>query len=273
MVTTVEEEQRLRSVAHELYDVMWSDLVPFVEDQRRLGNECDAKALDTKAEASLRARGLRPALKGYQPSFSETPYPHTICLSINDEVIHGLPEGRSIKHGDLATIDLVAERGGWFADMAAMIVYGEPSEELEPQIRLCEETRRIAEGVVAAIKPGWTTKDVAKWISRQAKAAGLNPCHDITGHGIGREIHMPPDVHNRVPKLEPIRPGFPAPPFRGAPLKPGMVVCIEPMLTYGDGHWVDGEDGWTIRTEDGALAAHWEHMVLITPQGAERLTL
>ncbi|GAB6877303.1 type I methionyl aminopeptidase [Thermaerobacter litoralis] len=208
--------------------------------------------LDRLAERLIREAGAEPAFKGYQG------FPASICTSINDEVVHGIPSPhRVIREGDVVSIDVGARYHGYYGDSAATFAVGAVPAEAA---RLLEVTRRSLEEGIAAARAGNRLGDIGYAVQRYVEAAGFSVVRDYAGHGIGRAMHEDPQVPNYG------RPGT------GLRLRPGLVIAIEPMVNAG-GHAVRTDpDGWTVRTADGSLSAHFEHTVLITDGEPEVLT-
>ncbi|QIA28031.1 type I methionyl aminopeptidase [Thermaerobacter sp. PB12/4term] len=208
--------------------------------------------LDRLAERLIREAGAEPAFKGYQG------FPASICTSINDEVVHGIPSPhRVIREGDLVSIDVGARYHGYYGDSAATFAVGEVSPEAR---RLLEVTRESLARGIAAARAGNRLGDIGYAVQEYVEAAGFSVVRDYAGHGIGRAMHEDPQVPNYG------RPGT------GLRLRPGLVIAIEPMVNAG-GHAVRTDpDGWTVRTADGSLSAHFEHTVLITGGEPEVLT-
>ncbi|MFB7617226.1 type I methionyl aminopeptidase [Kitasatospora sp. NPDC056181] len=215
--------------------------------------------LDGVAREVLRKAGATSPFLGYRPSFAPVPFPAVICASVNDAVVHGIPDGYRLRDGDLVSIDCGAVLDGWAGDAAVSFAVGaaRPADQ-----ELIDATRRALEAGIAAAVLGNRTGDIAHAIAKVARGAGYGLPEGFGGHGIGRRMHEDPHVPNEG------RPG------RGYPLKPGLVLAIEPMLTAGgrDDHDTD-PDGWTLRTTDGSRAAHIEHTVAITEDGPRVLTL
>ncbi len=217
-------------------------------------------ALDATAEDFIRSAGALP-------SFQQVPgYRHTLCVSLNDEVVHGIPGERALRVGDLVSIDCGAQLDGWHGDSATTAVVG-GAEATAPEDRvLIEATEAALWAGIAACRVGARLKSVGGAIEdevdRAADEAGLRLgiVEGYTGHGIGRHMHMEPDVHNfRVRGRTPAIPS-------------GAALAIEPMVTLGTGDTSEDSDGWTVRTTDGAHAAHWEHTVAVTTLGVWVLT-
>ncbi|MFJ8045232.1 type I methionyl aminopeptidase [Kitasatospora sp. NPDC096147] len=215
--------------------------------------------LDQAARAVLDAAGARSPFLGYRPAFAPTAFPAVICASVNDAVVHGIPTTYRLRDGDLVSIDCGAELDGWNGDAAVSFTVGTPRPA---DLALIEATRRALEAGIAAATVGHRLGDVSHAIGTVAREGGYGMPADFGGHGIGRRMHEDPHLPNRG------RPG------RGLPLRPGLVLAIEPMLMAGgrDEYRTD-PDGWTLRTTDGTRAAHIEHTVAVTEDGPRILTL
>ncbi|MFF3904428.1 type I methionyl aminopeptidase [Streptomyces sp. NPDC001848] len=214
--------------------------------------------LDEVARRVLREAGARSPFLGYRPSFAPTPFPAVICASVNDAIVHGVPNGYRLRDGDLVSIDCGAELDGWVGDSAISFVVGRPRAE---DLRLIETAERALMAGIEAAVVGNRIGDIAHAVGSVCRAAGYGILDGFGGHGVGRRMHEDPPVPNEG------RPG------RGLPLRHGMVLAIEPMLIAGgtDGYHVS-PDGWTLRTNDGSRAAHAEHTVAITKTGPRILT-
>ena len=208
--------------------------------------------IDQEVETVIRKAGARPAFKGYRG------FPATVCASINDEVVHGIPAAhRRLKEGDIVGLDLGAIVDGYYADAAITLPVGEVTPEVQ---RLLDVTRESLELAIARTRPGNRLGDISDAVQRHVEAAGFGVVRAFVGHGIGRELHEDPQI-----------PNF-GEPGKGPLLRPGMVLAIEPMVTMG--HWGVRvlADRWTAVTEDGSLAAHFEHTVAVTESGPDVLT-
>jgi len=208
--------------------------------------------IDQEVETVIRKAGARPAFKGYRG------FPATVCASINDEVVHGIPAAhRRLKEGDIVGLDLGAIVDGYYADAAITLPVGEVTPEVQ---RLLDVTRESLELAIARTRPGNRLGDISDAVQRHVEAAGFGVVRAFVGHGIGRELHEDPQI-----------PNF-GEPGKGPLLRPGMVLAIEPMVTMG--HWGVRvlADRWTAVTEDGSLAAHFEDTIAITENGPEILT-
>lgn len=203
--------------------------------------------LDRLAESEIRKQGGEPAFKGYRG------FPATLCISVNDVIVHGIPNGSSrLCEGDVVSVDCGVLLDGYYGDAAITFPIGEVSPEARTLIDVTEECLREA---VEQVRPGNRVGDVGAAVQRKAEAAGFGVVREFVGHGIGQSLHEDPQVPNYG------RTGH------GPLLKPGLVIAIEPMVT--EGSWrvrIDG-DGWTARTEDGKLAAHFEYSVAVTREG------
>jgi len=207
--------------------------------------------LDRVAERIIRGMGGTPSFKGYHG------YPATICASINEEIVHGIPGPRPLREGDLISIDAGAIWEGYQGDAAVTVGVGQVSPEAE---RLMAVTRQALEAGIAAARDGHRLGDVSHAIESVAREAGLEVVREYGGHGIGRAMHEPPRILNW------------GPPGKGLRLRQGMTLALEPMLTLGDYHTRQLEDGWTVVTADLSLSAHFEHTIAVTDDGGEILT-
>ncbi|MET8448898.1 type I methionyl aminopeptidase [Streptomyces sp. NPDC005209] len=214
--------------------------------------------LDAVARRVLDEAGATSPFLGYRPSFAPTPFPAVVCASVNDAIVHGIPDRYRLRDGDLVSIDCGAELDGWVGDSAISFTVGRPRPADAHLIETAE--RALAAGIEAAVV-GNRIGDIAHAVGSVCRAAGYGIPDGFGGHGIGRHMHEDPGVPNEG------RPG------RGLPLRHGMVLAIEPMLTAGgeDGYYA-APDGWTLRTTDGSRAAHVEHTVAITDEGPRILT-
>ncbi|MFF8403473.1 type I methionyl aminopeptidase [Streptomyces sp. NPDC014846] len=214
--------------------------------------------LDEIAREVLREAGASSPFLGYRPSFAPTPFPAVICASVNDAIVHGIPTRYRLRDGDLLSVDCGAELDGWAGDSAVSFVVGRPRAA---DLRLVDTAERaLAAGIGAAV-PGNRIGDIAHAVGSVCRTAGYGIPQGFGGHGVGRRMHEDPEVPNEG------RPG------RGLPLRPGMVLAIEPMLiASGRDHYYEADDGWTLRTTDGSRAAHAEHTVAVTESGPRVLT-
>lgn len=189
---------------------------------------------------------------------AEVNFPGNICISVNDEIVHSIPTDLPFESGDVVSFDLVITYQGMKTDAAFTLVVGEvPKGAVK---HLLAATERSLQAGIGAIKGATYTQDIGRAVEKVLDGAKLGVVRDLVGHGVGLEMHMPPEVPNYDTGS------------RGVLLKPGDTIAIEPMATLGGEKIITDDDGWTIRTRDGSLAAHFEHTVLITEDGAEILT-
>ncbi len=207
--------------------------------------------LDAIASQEIRRLGARPAFKGYRG------FPATICTSINEEIVHGIPGNRVIQEGDLVKLDVGAVVDGFIGDAAVTLGAGNVSDEAR---ELMEATRQTLEEGIKAVKEGARIGDIGAAIQSYAEIHGYGVVREFVGHGVGRALHEEPQVPNY------------GTPGRGPLLRRGMAIAIEPMLNLGDWHTRILDDHWTVVTADGKLSAHFEHTVAITDKGVEVLT-
>ncbi len=209
-------------------------------------------ALDEMAERRIRAAGATPAFKGYHG------YPATICSSINDEVIHGIPSAsRVLCDGDIISLDVGAELHGYYGDSAITLGVGRISDEAVQLLRVTDEALALA---IARARPGGRISDIGHAVQTHVEAHGFSVVREFVGHGIGQRMHEEPQVPNY------------GEPGRGPRLAEGMVLAIEPMVNAGKPAVKVLGDGWTAVTRDGSLSAHFEHTVAITANGPRILT-
>jgi len=216
--------------------------------------------LDKIAEEVIRKNGGIPAEKGYPSGFKGVPnFPASICVSINDEVIHGIPSERVVlKEGDIVSIDLVAQKNGFNGDAARTYFVGKVNPEVQRLVKVTEEA--FFKGIKFA-KPGYRIGDISHSIGEFVKANGYSVVREFQGHGIGRSMHEDPGIPNYGKA------------GKGMKLEPGMTLAIEPMVIEGKPDILELDDGWTIVTEDGSLASHYENTILITENDPEILTI
>ena len=216
--------------------------------------------LDQKAEKIMRGLGAIPAQIGYNPGIRGIPtYKHATCISVNDEVIHGVPsKNKIIKEGDIVSIDTVALKNGFNGDAARTFIVGQASKEAK---RLVEVTKQaFFEGIKFA-KKGYRVGDISHAIGEYVRSNGYSVVREFQGHGIGREMHEDPGIPNFGKA------------GKGLRLEPGMTLAVEPMVIQGKPNILELDDGWTIITEDGSLSAHYENTILITENEPKILTI
>jgi methionyl aminopeptidase len=210
------------------------------------------RELDAVAEEHIRSKDAMPSFLGYRG------FPASICVSINEQIVHGIPGDRALREGDLVSLDFGAIWEGYHADSAVTVFAGEPpSSEAEKLVRVTEEA---LEAGVAQIREGSRLSDISHAIQGVAEGAGFSVVREYVGHGIGRNLHEDPQVHNY------------GPPGRGPEMKRGLVVAVEPMVNMGGWETRVLADDWTVVTADGSLSAHFEHTIAITDDGPEVLT-
>lgn len=209
------------------------------------------KELDRLAEEYIRKMGGVPTCKGYEG------FPATLCTSVNDTVVHGIPDNYKLKNGDIITIDMVIGYKGYQGDAAWTYAVGDISDEKK---YLMEHTEKALYEGVKQVKPGNHIGDISAAVESYATKHNLGVVKELCGHGIGREMHEDPEVPNYGIK------------GTGPKLREGMVICIEPMLNLGTADIYMLDDDWTIKTDDGMPAAHYEHTILVTKDGYEILT-
>jgi methionyl aminopeptidase len=243
---TLEEIERIREaclVVHEILEELAAACLPGVTTAE----------LDRLAEARTREKGAVPAFLGYHG------YPASLCISVNDEVVHGIPSPRRVlREGDVVGLDFGVVKDGFFGDAARTVVAGRAAPEA---LRLLEATREALLAGVAAALPGGHVGDIGAAVQGWVEPRGFSVVREFVGHGIGRRLHEPPQVPNYGKAGS------------GKVIEPGLVVAIEPMVNAGAPGVELLDDGWTAVTADGSLSAHFEHTVAVTENGPEILTL
>lgn len=209
------------------------------------------RELDRVAYKLITAGGARPAFLGYHD------YPATLCTSVNDEIVHGIPSDRPLQEGDIVSVDAGLILDGYFADTATTFAVGNISEEARRLLQVTEESLVKA---IEKAQAGGRLGDISAAVQQHVEAFGFSVVRDYTGHGIGRALHEPPQV-----------PNYGAPGTRDR-LRPGLVLAIEPMVNIGTEKTIVLDDGWTVKTADGSLSAHFEHTVAVTESGPYVLT-
>ncbi len=208
--------------------------------------------LDTMAEKGIRDLGGVPTFKGYHG------FPASICASVDDEVVHGIPGSRVLREGDLLSIDIGTTLDGYVSDSAATVAIGNVSSEAQ---RLMDVTQECLMVGIAQMQRGNRVGDIGAAVQAHAEKNGYGVVRELVGHGVGREMHEEPQVPNYGKART------------GAELRPGLVLAIEPMITQGNHAVKILKDGWTVVTADGKLAAHFEHTIAVTDDGPKILTL
>ncbi|MFT4235132.1 MAG: type I methionyl aminopeptidase [Microbacterium sp.] len=213
--------------------------------------------IDKRAHDMIRAAGAESCYIDYAPSFGRGPFGKVICTSVNDAVLHGLPHDYVLRDGDLVTLDFAVSVNGWVADSAVSFIVGTPRDE---DLRLIETTERALDAAIRAAQAGSRVGDISAAIAEVSHGEGYTINTDFGGHGVGRIMHGDPHVPNDG------RAG------RGYPLKPGLVIAIEPWLLGTTNELITDQDGWTLRSADGSRGAHSEHTIAITENGPIILT-
>lgn len=226
--------------------------------ERAIRPGISAKELDRVAFETIRDGGDEPAFLNYQPAGASEPFPASLCVSINDELVHGIPrEERVLESGDLVSIDLGVIHDGLVTDSARTIPVGEPSRESR---ELLEVTERALEAGIAAIRPGAKVGDIGFAVESSVEKQ-YAIVRELGGHSVGRSVHESPFIPNFGKK------------GTGAKIEEGMVLALEPIITTGSRSIRAGEGGFTLRTADGSHGAHFEHTILVTHDGAEIVTI
>jgi methionyl aminopeptidase len=214
-------------------------------------------AIDRRAHDLIRRAGAESCYIDYHPSFGASPFGKVLCTSVNDAVLHGLPHDYTLRDGDLVSLDFAASLDGWVADSAVSFVVGTPRDE---DLRLIETTERALQAALAAAVVGNRIGDISASIAEVAHGQGYSINMDFGGHGVGRVMHGDPHVANDG------KPG------RGYPLRPGLVMALEPWFLATTDKLVTDPDGWTLRSVDGSRGAHSEHTMAVTSDGPIVLT-
>jgi methionyl aminopeptidase len=207
--------------------------------------------LDTAAEKMVRAAGAEPAFKGYRG------YPATLCASVNEQVVHGIPSSRALLEGDIISLDMGVKLNGFYGDSAITVPVGRVSEDVH---RLLRVTQEALERAIAEVRVGGRVSDIGHAVQEYVERSGFSVVREFVGHGIGASLHEEPQIANY------------GEPGRGPRLAEGMVLAIEPMVNMGRAAVKVLADGWTAVTRDGSLSAHFEHTVAVTKSGPLVLT-
>jgi len=209
--------------------------------------------LSNLADKTLQKLGGKPAFKGYEG------FPEVLCVSVNDEVVHGIPRGDHIvKEGDIVSCDFGVLHKGLITDAAVSVIVGQPHEAKD--LELINVTKKAMQKGIEAVKGGVYTGDIGAAVQRVLDGSGLGIVREFVGHGVGHELHEEPGIPNYGQK------------GTGFVLQPGMTIAIEPMANRGSHEVFIMDDGWTVKTRDGSRSAHFEHTILVTDDGYEILT-
>jgi methionyl aminopeptidase len=244
----IEKMRRAGAVVGEILDLIEAEIAPGVSTAH----------LDAIAEAHIREAGAVPSFKGYPGINPDRPFPASVCISIDDEIVHGIPGDRTIRTGQIVSVDAGAILDGWHGDAARTFYVGDPPP---PVAALIDRTRRAMMAGIAAAVPGNHIEDISLAVEAVAREGRLGLIRQFVGHGIGTEMHEEPQVPN-------FRTGRP-----GRKLEPGICLAIEPMFTLGGHDTRILPDDWTVVTKDGSLAAHFEHTIAVTEDGPQILTV
>lgn len=210
------------------------------------------EVIDQQVESFIRDNGGRPAFKGYQG------FPASVCLSLNNEVVHGIPGKRVLKEGDVVSLDIGVEKAGYYGDSAWTYLVGEDRQDARELLETTEES--LMQGIAKAVS-GNRLFDISHAVQTWVEARGFSVVREMVGHGIGTQMHEEPQIPNY------------GPPGKGPLLKAGMVFAVEPMVNQGSHEIVTLRDGWTAVTRDGSLSAHFEHTIALTEGEPELLTV
>jgi len=230
----------------------------FREIKKMVGPGITTKELDLEAERLIRARGGIPAFKGYKPMGYRSEFPASMCISINEEVVHGIPGPRMLQEGDIVSLDVGVLLDGYYGDAAITLPVGDVSEEAQ---KLIEVTERALYLSIEKAKEGNRLSDISHAVQTFAEGHGFSVVRDFVGHGIGKSLHEDPQI-----------PNF-GPPHQGPRLKQGMIFALEPMINAGTWKVTRLGDEWTVVTADGKLSAHFEHSIALTDGDPEILSI
>lgn len=243
---TIKSEREIELMKHAGY----INYLTHKEVAKNIKPGISTKALNDIAHNFIISNGCTPSFLNYEG------YPASICISINDEVVHGIPSKRKIKDGDVVSVDIGVEYKGYHSDSANTYIVGKVSKEIEDLVNNTQKS--LYEGL-SVIKDGVKISDIGRKIESFAKINNLGVVQELVGHGVGTDIHEDPDVPNYYTN-------------DNTRLKSGMVIAVEPMLNLGTRHIYMEDDDWTIKTDDGLPSAHFEHTVLVTKDGYVILT-
>jgi len=221
------------------------------ELKKRVEPGISTQELNRVAETLILNSEGKPSFKGYEG------FPATLCTSINEEIVHGVPSKRKLKNGDILSLDLGMKRKGFHVDVAITLPVGEVDPEVKRLVRITKKVLKIG---IKKTKIGNTINDIGNTIQRYVESQGFNVVRDLCGHGIGKELHEEPKILNYGKR------------HTGFKIKQGMVFCLEPMVTMGDWKIKKTKDGFGYETTDGSLSAHFEHTIVVTKHGVKVLT-
>lgn len=250
IVRTPEEREDVIEAGRRLGDVL-SRLAKEVAPGKTTGE------LDELAERWIRDAGDAPSFKGYMPEGADFPYPAALCISVNDEVVHGIPGDRALKEGDIVTLDLGLTHKGFITDSALTVAVGKTDAQ---SYALMNATQEALERAIAAAQPGNRIGDISAATGAAFKSTPFSVVKVLGGHGVGRHVHEDPYIAND---------GHPG---TGPEIVPGMVLALEPIANLGKASVMLASDGYTFRTRDGSRSAHFEHTILINDDGPQVIT-
>lgn len=249
IIKTPQEIEYIREAGRRLGEVV-------AKVSARVAPGVTTNELDDYAEALIAEMGDAPAFKNYQPEGAAYPFPCTLCVSVNDQIVHGIATDYVLQDGDIISIDCGLKHNGVFVDHAVTVAVGTISKKTQKLLNDTKESLRLA---IDKAQPGNKTGDIGNAVEKFV-AGRYGIVKGLAGHGVGRYIHEDPFIPNYGKA------------GTGAVLKPGMVIAIEPMLTLGADDFVVEDDDWTLSTSDGTLSAHFEHTIIITENGPEIVT-
>jgi methionyl aminopeptidase len=209
------------------------------------------KELDRLAESLILDKGGKASFKGYES------FPASLCVSLNEQIVHGVPSKRVLKQGDIVSLDLGFYYQGFHTDMAITLALGDVNPEKRRMIRVAKKVLKIA---IKKVRPGNTIGDIGNTIQRHVESQGFSVVKDLCGHGIGKQLHEDPQILNYGKRKT------------GEVIQPGMVFCLEPMVAMGKGEIVKDKDGFAYKTKDNSLSVHFEHTIAVTEKGTIILT-
>ena len=246
IIKSKEEQAKIRQTGHIVAEIL-------AELRNAVRPGITTAELDVLAVAALKRNGAKSSTLGYHG------YPASVCTSVNEEIVHGIPGSRALKEGDIITLDFTAHYNGWHADSAITVPVGAVSPEVQRLLKVTEDA--LYRGIAAA-RAGNRLHDISRAVQQFVEGAGFSVVRQYGGHGVGRSMHEDPQVLNYIERGQP-----------NMLLKPGMVIAIEPMVNMGAIETEVLDDDWTVVTQDGSYSAHFEHTVAITEGDAEILTL
>ncbi|MEZ4156806.1 MAG: type I methionyl aminopeptidase [Candidatus Paceibacterota bacterium] len=250
LIKSPEEQEKMRRAGK-----IWAEVMQQLEPMCKPGTT--TKQIDTKAQELIESLGGTPGFLNYKPAWAHHAYPATICASVNDSIVHGIPNDYALKDGDLLTIDMGVKIEGYNVDAARTFIIGNGSKEAH---QLVQATKEALDEALKVVREGATLGDVGAAIEKVAHNYNLSVVEGLTGHGVGKDLHEEPTVFNTGVEGE------------GITLKEGMCLAIEPMFSTGSEQIIQKPSDESYATKDGSLSAHFEHTVLVKKDGVEVLT-